>query len=122
MTQALTIDFVAAGGGLLAVTHRPKVRSLPEMRALGVTHLVTLLSEREGARDVGAAAKAAGLEWYWVSLADADPPPPERDEELGAALGAIAELLRDRAAVVVHCSAGIHGPGCSPTRCSAPPA
>ncbi len=111
VTHALTIDFVAAGGGLLAVTHRPKMRSLPEMRNLGVTHLVTLLSEREGARDIGAAAQEAGLEWRWVELADADPPPPSRDVELLSALTEIAALLHDRAAMVVHCSAGVHRTG-----------
>jgi len=105
------MDFVALGGGMLAITHRPRLVSLPAMKSLGVTHLVTLLSRREGASAVGVAARAAGLEWIWVDLANADPPPPARDGELAKALLDIAGFLHGGAAVVIHCSAGIHRTG-----------
>ncbi|MEV0406463.1 tyrosine-protein phosphatase [Actinoallomurus sp. NPDC050550] len=111
MAPVSTVDFVAVGGGMLAVTHRPKVKSLPAMRSLGATHLVTLLSRREGAWAMGSAARAAGLEWIWVDLANADPPPPGRYGEMARALLDIASLLREGAAVVIHCSAGIHRTG-----------
>ncbi|MDL4772567.1 protein-tyrosine phosphatase family protein [Actinomadura xylanilytica] len=111
MTGTVAVDFVGVGGGMLALTRRPKAKSLPAMRSLGATHLVTLLSRREGAGAVGAAARAAGLEWVWVDLANADPPPPARDGELAKVLLDTAGSLRDGAAVVVHCSAGIHRTG-----------
>lgn len=105
------MDFVAVGGGKLAVTRRPKVKALPEMKALGATHLVTLLSRRDGAWVVGSVARAAGLEWIWVDLANADPPPAARDGELAKSLLDTAGAVREGAAVVVHCSAGIHRTG-----------
>jgi protein-tyrosine phosphatase len=107
----LAVDFVEVGGGALAVSHRPKVKALPAMRAAGVTHLVTLLSEREGAPAMGAAARRAGIEWVWVAIANARQPEPEDQPAIVAALGTITRLLRDGARVVVHCSAGIHRTG-----------
>ncbi|QVQ50905.1 tyrosine-protein phosphatase [Spiractinospora alimapuensis] len=111
MVRALTLDFVAIGVGTIAVSHRPRVKSLPAMRSLGATHLVSLLSTREGAREIGAAARAAGLEWVWVELANGDVPPPARDHELASALSGLTQILREGAGVVVHCSAGIHRTG-----------
>ncbi|GAA5071441.1 protein-tyrosine phosphatase family protein [Nocardia iowensis] len=111
MTQASSLEFVHLGRGALAVTHRPKVKLLPAMRAAGVTHLVTLLSRREGALMVGTAAKAAGLEWIWVEIANGRQPPPACRHEIVAALTMLAELLDDGAEVVIHCSAGIHRTG-----------
>jgi hypothetical protein len=47
-------------------------------------HLVTLLSASEGASALGAAARAAGLEWIWLGLPNAQrPEPPLRDEIAG---------------------------------------
>jgi len=105
------IELVSVGGGALAIAHRPKVKRLPAMRDAGVTHLVTLLSKREGALSVGSAARAAGLEWVWVDLPNGQQPPPDRHAHVLDALVTLATLLRDGANVVVHCSAGIHRTG-----------
>ena len=50
------VVLVPVAGGALALTHRPKLKSIPALRGLGATHLVTLLSEREGAKQIGDAA------------------------------------------------------------------
>jgi protein-tyrosine phosphatase len=111
MRPAFAIDFATVGRGRLAITHRPRLKSLPEMKSLGATHLVTLLSQREGARTLGTAAEAAGLTWIWVGLASAEPPQEDRDGEFAKVLLDIAAVLHDGGAVVVHCSAGIHRTG-----------
>lgn len=111
MTQAPDIVLVSIGAGALAVTHRPRVRQLPAMRSTGVTHLVTLLSRREGALDIGSAARAAGLDWIWVELANGQQPPPPRHQEIVTALTTLVPLLHNGAKVVIHCSAGIHRTG-----------
>ncbi|MCE9572881.1 MAG: hypothetical protein K8W52_06970 [Deltaproteobacteria bacterium] len=49
-------------GGALALTRRPKRKDLPELPARGVPHLVTLLAEREGAREIGFAS-SPGRAW-----------------------------------------------------------
>jgi predicted protein tyrosine phosphatase len=98
-------------GGRLAVDHRPRLRSLPVLKQAGTTHVLTLLSAREGAEAIGKAARAAGLAWLWLPLEDASPPAESRDPEIRAAFDEVARLLRSGASVLVHCSAGIHRTG-----------
>jgi protein-tyrosine phosphatase len=105
------VVLVALGPGALALTHRPKLRDLPALRAAGATHLVTLLAEKEGAQQLGAAAQRAGLAWIWVPLVGAAVPEATRDHELRRVLRELCELLTAGSRVVVHCSAGIHRTG-----------
>jgi len=109
--EAADVRLVNVGAGAIALTHRPKVKALPAMRAAGVTHLVTLLSRREGAPALGEAARAAGLEWAWVELPDGQQPPPEARDEIAAALATMATLVGAGARAAIHCSAGIHRTG-----------
>jgi protein-tyrosine phosphatase len=111
MTQSLSLTFFDVGGGQLAVTHRPKLKLLPAMREAGVTHLVTLLSEREGARTVGTAARATGLTWVWVALENGSQPPAEQETRIRSSLTDLVAVLHDGGRIVVHCSAGIHRTG-----------
>lgn len=103
--------WVAVHGGRLAIGPRPKVRALESMREQGATHLVTLLSEREGARDLGAAVTAAGLAWQWLPLPNGDPPAHTADAAIRAALDTWAALLAGGAGLYLHCAAGIHRTG-----------
>jgi predicted protein tyrosine phosphatase len=105
------LRLVSVGAGAAALTHRPKLKALPAMRAAGVTHLVTLLSEGEGAPAVGAAARAAGLEWIWLGLPNAQQPEPPLRDKIAVGLVALSTLIADGAHVAVHCSAGIHRTG-----------
>jgi protein-tyrosine phosphatase len=110
-TTPLALDFVEVDAGALVVTHRPKVKLLPAMRAAGVTHVVTLLSRREGALAMGAAVSRAGLEWIWVELPHGRQPAPAQQHRIVTALATGATLLGEGARMVVHCSAGIHRTG-----------
>ena len=111
VSEGLDIALVSVGGGALALTHRPRLKSLPALRARGVTHLVTLLAEREGARQIGDAAVAAGLTWIWTPLDGGDVPSEARAVELRAALARLTSVITGGGQVVVHCSAGIHRTG-----------
>lgn len=111
MSEKLDIALVSIGGGALALSHRPKLKSLPALRALGVTHLVTLLTEREGARQIGDVAVAAGLSWIWTPLDGGDVPSEARTAELRATLTELTSVITGGGQVVVHCSAGIHRTG-----------
>jgi protein-tyrosine phosphatase len=111
MSGTPDIVLVPVGGGRLALTHRPKLKNLPALQALGVTHLVTLLAEREGARQIGDAAIAAGLAWIWIPLDGGDVPSEAKTAELRAVLGRLKDIVAAGGQIVVHCSAGIHRTG-----------
>ncbi len=105
------INLVPVGAGALALTHRLKVKDLPALGTAGATHLITLLAENEGARDVGAAAQRAGLEWVWLPMSGAAVPDRARDDEFRAVLEHLRDLIQAGNHLVLHCSAGIHRTG-----------
>jgi hypothetical protein len=104
-------NFVPVGGGALALSHRPKHRDVPRLPAFGVTHVVTLLAEREGAKDIGDAVRRAGLTWIWCPLDNGRPPDAQCTAELRPVLAELATLVSNGATILVHCSAGIHRTG-----------
>lgn len=103
------VNLVPVGGGELALTHRPKKKDVPALRAVGVTHVVTLLTESEGAKEIGALVANAGMAWLWCPLRGADV--QATVHEVGPALAGAASALSVGGVLVVHCSAGIHRTG-----------
>lgn len=107
-----TLRWVSARRGWLALTHRPKLRGMPDLRAEGCTRLVTLLSAREGAARIGELAREAGLAWTWLPLETARPPTGDAAwRQVAQGLTALAEFLDAGDAIALHCSAGIHRTG-----------
>lgn len=104
------IQWVPVGGGHLSIGHRPKIKAIPTLGQHGATHLLTLLSEAEGAADIGAAVKKAGLNWLWFPMESADPPERGRAEVL-TLYENVRAVLAGGGRVFVHCSAGIHRTG-----------
>lgn len=102
---------VSVGSGALALSPRPKLKDLPALRTAGMTHVVTLLTENEGALQVGAAATRAGLSWIWIPLHGAAVPDSTRTAELRQVLRELCELIEAGNKLFVHCSAGIHRTG-----------
>lgn len=101
-------NFVEVTDGLeLALGHRPKYKDLPKLKQEGVTHLVTLLSAREGGTEVQSAARYEGIGVVWMPLPKADVSTFDI-EEFNLA---IHYLSRVRGRMFVHCSAGIHRTG-----------
>jgi protein-tyrosine phosphatase len=87
-------------------------RKLPTFKAQEITHVVTLLSEHEGAREIGSAALQAQMEWIWAALGSAAPPTkPECMAKLNEAFITIERVLEQHGKAFVHCSAGIHRTG-----------
>lgn len=105
------LRLVPLGGGALALASRPRRNELWKLRETGVTHLVTLLAEHEGARAIGEAAEAAGLDWFWVPFEGAGVPSATRGAELRRVFDELRDALGAGGKLVVHCSAGIHRTG-----------
>ena len=105
------LSWITVGGGRLAVGGRPKLTAFAAMAREGCTHILTLLSEREGASSLQGAAILAGLTWLWLPLANGTPPPEGRDDDVRRALADVHAALAAGGSVYVHCAAGIHRTG-----------
>jgi predicted protein tyrosine phosphatase len=105
------LHWVAVGAGRLTLWHRPGHGAFAAIAAAGCTHVVTLLSDREGGPSIGVAAKEAGLGWVWLPMPNSDEPVGDARAALEVGLGELSRLLDGGAALLIHCSAGIHRTG-----------
>lgn len=110
-SAATPIDWVPVLDGQLAIGHRPKFNAIKNMRNLGATHILTLLSESEGAQEIGDEARRAGLGWLWLPMQSGDPPADERLGEIRELFANLRTALTQHAHIYIHCSAGIHRTG-----------
>src|SRR4051794_32044689 len=82
--------WVPVGRGRLALWHRPRLVSIPRLAAAGCTGVLTLLSEREGAQQIGDPVRRAGMVWFWVPVPNGHPPTGELRETFKAVLLQVA--------------------------------
>jgi hypothetical protein len=76
-TAESPINWIPVLQGHLAIGHRPKIKIIKNLRSLGATHVLTLLSESEGAEDIGKEVQGAGIDWIWLPF-----PPPTRHPKI----------------------------------------
>ena len=107
----LDIHWVPVGSGRLALTHRPKIRDIHLLPALGCQRVVTLLYEKEGGPSIGRAVENAGMAWTWLPVPNGQYPEGETHALLLAALPVLAERLAAGESILIHCAAGIHRTG-----------
>ncbi len=91
----------------MALGHRPKLRSIPYLPAEGCAFVVTLLSRKEGAVEIGSLVRDSGIQWIWIPLANGNPPP----QTIPDGLNEVQAAIQAGASVFVHCSAGMHRTG-----------
>lgn len=111
MNSLETLSRTHLHNGWLAIGHRPKLKRLPQLAEAEVTHVVTLLSEKEGARSIGHAVQRAGMEWIWLPLENGEPPGSEQTEKIRVLFAQLILKLKDGSGIYMHCSAGIHRTG-----------
>ncbi|WP_168797618.1 protein-tyrosine phosphatase family protein [Neolewinella litorea] len=105
------IDWVAVGAGHLAIGHRPGADLVGSLKLQGATHILTLLSEKEGGRKVEGFCREQDLAWLWLPMASARPPAEDRYAEIACQFNDLATILNDGGRIYLHCSAGIHRTG-----------
>jgi protein-tyrosine phosphatase len=106
------VNWLSLGAGSLAIGHRPSKGLLQTLKLQGMTHLVTLLGEKEGAREIGRWLRPMEVKWIWLSmLSGGGIPEAEQLPALRAGVRAVAEAIRAGGRVYIHCSAGIHRTG-----------
>lgn len=105
------INWVSYKGGRLAIGHRPGIKLITDIQLQGGTHILTLLSESEGAAFIQKEAGKVGLHWLWLSMSSATPPAEDRLPEAKALFTNMTNALENAASIYIHCSAGIHRTG-----------
>jgi protein-tyrosine phosphatase len=108
------LNFIYANllNGQIAIGHKPgKKLPMSQLKSDGITTVVTLLNESEGATAIGQQAAQAGINWIWfpfsASLATSEDNVPEVIKLYQQLNG----LLQTGGKIYIHCSAGIHRTG-----------
>ena len=98
--------------GAVSIGHKPGGKiSYKTLQNNGITTILTLLNQNEGALLIGKDAKKAGLNWIWFPFSASN---PLQGEDLKKAWDLYAQLKKELEAggkIYIHCSAGIHRTG-----------
>jgi len=109
--KTFTVYEKDVGRGRIAVYGRPSFRMMQHLKESGFDYMVTLLSESEGAKELGLATKSLGIDWLWYPMPNAKPPEDDQRLRLAELVMLISSLLDDGEHIFLHCSAGIHRTG-----------
>lgn len=106
------IHWVEVGKGALAIGHKPGGKiSFEGMKNEGVTAVLTLLKENEGAVQIGNQLKKLGIHWEWFPFSASTPHAGDEAIEVHRLFDRLENLLDAGHKIYVHCSAGIHRTG-----------
>ncbi|MCH2175984.1 MAG: tyrosine-protein phosphatase [Lentisphaeria bacterium] len=105
------LSWCSLKAGRICIGHRPKVKEINSMKSAGVTHILTLLSEKEGALQIQKATKKAEIGWMWLPLPNAKVPDANLDHQIETVFKNCKEVFSDEGSIYIHCSAGIHRTG-----------
>lgn len=110
--EKVELNPVAIGKGYLAIGHKPGGKiPYAGMKAAGVSAVLTLLQENEGAAAIGQGVERAGMQWIWFPFSASRPHQGEDQEQVRELYATLKTLLDDGTTIYVHCSAGIHRTG-----------
>jgi protein-tyrosine phosphatase len=105
------IPWVPVLNGSLSIGHKPSKKMIADLGFQGCTHLLTLLSEKERAKEIKQQLRSTPIEWLWLPMENAKEPESERQEEIITLFQTIQSALEQGARLYIHCSAGIHRTG-----------
>ena len=99
-------------GGGLVLGPRPGKKSKSAMAAMGLSHVCTLLSAREGPASVERIASELNCAWVWLPMSGGGVSTLQELDAMSI-VSKLAGALKDarRPRVYLHCSAGIHRTG-----------
>ena len=100
----------------LSIGHRPKQSDLLDLKDEGFSHVVTVLSELEGAVEIGRETKKLGIQWIWLPLGSAKVPVENKEDarHIETVLQQLVSLFSGPTVGIksyLHCSAGMHRTG-----------
>ena len=82
-----------------------------QLHKFGVTRVVTLLTEEQGAFRIRDMVEPLGIAWTWLPIRNGKRPEGEVTARIVAALPILSAHLDAGDAMLIHCSAGIHRTG-----------
>ncbi len=99
-------------GGHIAIGHKPGGK-LPYagLKKTGVTVILTLLQEHEGAPGIGGQVIKEGMQWIWFPFSASNPHGSEKASMVVELFQQLQALLEAGNQIYIHCSAGIHRTG-----------
>jgi len=97
--------------GSLSIGHRPKIKEIPLLKRAGITHILTLLSKKEGGEKIGEIVHKWDLKWIWHPMENANPPDSSQYERYIQLFEKLQNILNLKGSIYIHCSAGIHRTG-----------
>ncbi len=111
-SEKAELYLMPVGRGRLAIGHKPGGKiTFDGMRIAGVSTIVTLLQENEGAEQIGFATKKAKMNWIGFPFSASKPHVGEDKEKVKKLYAQLSELLDEGETIYIHCSAGIHRTG-----------
>jgi protein-tyrosine phosphatase len=105
------VDWVSINKGHLAIGHRPSAKLVSDLKLQKATHILTLLSEHEGALLIKTTTTQQQMEWLWFPMESAKSPTEEQLKVLAQVFVQMNEILNNGGNIYLHCSAGIHRTG-----------
>ena len=104
------INYLPLLNGHLAIGHKPgKKLSFNQLKSEGVTTVITLLNDNEGAANIAQQSVQAAIEWIGFPFSAA--PQSNDPDEVLKLLSQLQQRLLNGGKIYVHCSAGIHRTG-----------
>jgi len=107
----LNCNWVEVGNGKLTLWHFLGKESVAPIQAFGVTRVVTLLTEDQGAFQIRDQIEPLGIAWTWLPIRRGKFLSNDEQQHLRAALPELSGYLDNGEAILIHCSAGIHRTG-----------
>jgi protein-tyrosine phosphatase len=107
----MEISWIPVGKGRIALSNRPKLKSIAKLYQQGCQRIVTIQGRNEQPKQIENAARSAGIFWTWIPVGNGGFPEGEADRLMQLGLQNLIESIDAGESVLVHCSAGIHRTG-----------
>jgi protein-tyrosine phosphatase len=107
----MEISWIPVGKGRIALSNRPKLKSIAKLRDGGCQRIITIQGRKEQPKQIANAAHDAGILWTWIPVENGSFPNGEIDRLMRIEVQNLAKNIEMGESVLVHCSAGIHRTG-----------
>lgn len=110
--ESILLNLQPIAGGHLAIGHKPGGKlPYPGLKKTGVTVILTLLLEHEGAPQIGGQVVNEGMQWIWFPFSASNPHGSDKAPLVVDLYQQLQTLLQSGNNIYIHCSAGIHRTG-----------